>query len=277
MDQIGRELVPAVLSAKKKGCVIELSEDPHPWVDEYTAVPAPGLLVLFAKEYDGQSSDQDRARDRIGMPTETPDRDAHLRRAFLSLASRIPVSIWTSSAQPYGDMLSEFENLYSQEDVRHDINSYVNNNPSVRCAVEMLFTAMSMSARADWRTTPVSVRGVAARGWFLGRWIPTFLVLDGPIMRFMKSAAFQRQQGPSPFLRAARSIFQHREFMALRHAFAHWSFSWRVRGDDSEIVAVDDKSGKETTVTRSEADAFHIITFAFVEAIHEAFLERKAP
>ena len=28
--------------------------------------------------------------------------------------------------------------------------------------------------------------------------------------------------------------------MALRHAFAHWSFSWATNGVDSEIVAVFD-------------------------------------
>ncbi len=276
MDSIGHEGGPAVLSAKKRGCKIELSEDPHPEVDQYTAIPAPGVLVLFAKGYDGRTPDRSQIGNNAEILIEGPDRDAHLRNAFSSLGSRIQASVWTSSDQPYSDMLSEFQNLYSQEDVRHDIDNYVSNNPSVRCAVEMLFTAISMSARADWRATPANIRGVAARGWFLGRWIPTFLVLDGPIMRFMKSEAFRRQQGSFPFLRAARSFFQHDDFMALRHAIAHWSFSWRVNDDDSEIVAIDHRSGQEIPVGRNEADAFHMITFAFVEAIQEAFLEGKA-
>jgi hypothetical protein len=88
-----------------------------------------------------------------------PDRDKHLRRAFSTLGSRVSASPSVSSPQPYTDLL---------------------------------FTSIAMSARADWQSAPISMRGVAARGWFLGRWIPTFLVLDGPILRFLTSEAFRR-------------------------------------------------------------------------------------
>ena len=171
--------------------------------------------------------------------------------------------------------MTAFDDLYSQTDVRADVSSYLGRNPSVGSAVEMLFTSIAMSARADWRATPVSVRGVAARGWFLGRWIPTFLVLDGPMMRFLNSEAFRRQTGSVVLLRAVRAFFSNRDFMLLRHAFAHWSFSWRTDGNDSEILALGRSPGEEVRLSRAEADAFHIITFALVEAVHGVFLEGR--
>jgi hypothetical protein len=139
----------------------------------------------------------------------------------------------------------------------------------------MLFTSISMSARADWRAVPAEFRGVAARGWFLGRWIPTFLVLDGPILRFLNSAAFRRQAGCTDFLRAVRGFFHARDFMALRHGFAHWSFSWSTNGDDSEIIVHAHESKDEIRVTRREADAFHIVTFTVVHAIDECLLRDR--
>ena len=63
--------------------------------------------------------------------------------------------------------------------------------------------------------------------------------------------------------------------MALRHAFAHWSFSWTTDGIDSEIVAIGRSPSEEVRVSRKEADAFHILTFAVVEAMHDAFIRAR--
>jgi hypothetical protein len=239
------------------------------------AIEAPGMLVLFAKENNNPPRAGDEAVAAAVQPREKPDRDSHLRSAFAALNSRIASSPWTSSNQPYSDMVAAFDVLYSQTDVHADVSTYLGRNPSVDSAVEMLFTSVAMSARADWRATPVSVRGVAARGWFLGRWVPTFLVLDGPIMRFLTSEAFRRQTGSPALLRAVRAFFSNRDFMLLRHAFAHWSFSWRTDGSDSEIVALGRGPDEEVRFSRAEADAFHIITFALVEAVYEVFLEGR--
>lgn len=270
-----------VFMVTKKGCVLELPQDPHPESDEYMAIEAPGMLVLFAKGKDGRFPARPEEVEELAAAASSrqePDRDEHLRRAFAALSSRIEPSTWTSSNQPYTDMVATFNNLYSQNDVRTDVSAYLESNPSVGTAIEMLFTSVAMSARADWRAAPASMRGVAARGWFLGRWIPTFLVLDGPILDFLKGQAFRRQAGSPAFFRAVRAFFSTRDFMLLRHGFAHWSFSWRTDGTDSEIVTRGNGPRKEVRVSRAEADAFHIITFALVEAVHEVFLEgRRTP
>lgn len=264
-----------VFTVTKRGRLLELPWDPHPASDRYTAIEAPGMLVLFAKEKIGPSFVDDDKVVPVPEAVQELDRDSHLRRAFSALSPRIALSPWTSSTQPYSAMITAFEELYSQADVRADVSTYLGQNPSVGSAVEMLFTSIAMSARADWRATPAAVRGVAARGWFLGRWIPTFLVLDGPIMRFLTSQAFRRQTGSPVLLRAIRAFFSNGDFMLLRHGFAHGSFSWRTDGSDSEIVAIGRSPGEDVRVSRAEADAFHIVTFGLVEAVHEVFLEGR--
>jgi hypothetical protein len=261
-----------MFSATKEGVTLRFSRDPHPGAESYLVVEAPGLLVLFPK--DRGDSEPSGVLSQIEL-TDRSDHDVQLRDAFKALGSRVPTSAWSRSSKPQTELVAGFRALEAQPSVRSDVAAHLAENPSVANAVQMLFTSLAMSARADWRSVPTEFRGVAARGWFLGRWIPTFLVLDGPILRFLKSPAFRRQEGSTEFLRAVRSFFDAKDFMILRHAFAHWSFSWATNGVDSEIVAVSRTSSEEVRVSRKEADAFHILTFAVVEAIHNAFIGKR--
>jgi hypothetical protein len=275
MDDLEDAGGSTVFSATKRGTVVELGRDPHPDADRYLVIEAPAMLVLFPstkreREKKGPASEEWAQFAPADMTP--PDRDKQLRHAFDVLKGRVSPSVWTSSAQPYTQLAGEFHRLMGQTPVREDVTKYLEANSSVRSAVETLFTSVAMSARADWRIAPASMRGVAARGWFLGRWVPTFLVLDGPILRFLTSQAFRRQQGPPELLRSIRAFFSNRDFMLLRHGFAHWSFSWRTDGTDSEIVVLGQSPSEEVRASRSEADAFHIVTFALVEAIHDVFL-----
>lgn len=174
-------------SATKKGCTVRLSRDPHPDADGYLVVEAPGLLVLFPKE---RTEPKEASLDRKSKEVEHRDRDAQLRDAFLTLGSRVPPSVWSQSAKPHSELVAGFRYLAEQPSVHQDVTAYLDEDPSVANSAQMLFTSLAMSARADWRSVPAEFRGVAARGWFLGRWIPTFLVLDGPILQFLKSRAF---------------------------------------------------------------------------------------
>ncbi len=258
-------------SATKSGKTLHLSRDPDPGIDSYFVVEAEGLLVFFPERKQPGSSTP-AASPPAGRGST--DHDAQLQDAFVTLTSRVPQSSWSRSPEPQAHLNAGFRGLLAQPAVAEDVAEYLKSNPAVASAAEMLFTSLAMSARADWRAVPEPHRGVAARGWFLGRWVPTFLVLDGPILRFLKSTAFRRQTGQGDFLRAVRSFFEARDFMALRHAFAHWSFSWAVNGKDSEIVATTQDSS-EIRVSRREIDALHILTFAVVEAIDRTFLRAR--
>lgn len=266
-----------LFDAVKNGSVLQLDRDPHPGTTRYLVIDAHGTLVLFPKE--AQSPRTLPIDAPIpALPRARPDRDAHFRRAFDDLKPRISSTGWASSAHPYTDLLSGLHALAAQPAVAADIATYLDRDPSVENAVEMLFTSIAMSARADWRVASPDIRGVVARGWFLGRWVPTFLVLDGPILRFFNSSAFRQQNPPVPILREVRSFFKTADFMALRHAFAHWSFAWTVAERDSTIVGSIVKNDVHTETVRAsrkEADAFHIITFGFIQALDDVFLRSR--
>jgi hypothetical protein len=274
-DELGEDGA-SLFEATKVGRRIDLKRDPHPDTTKYTVIEGPGILVLFPKDGSAMnetptppSAPSTRARSR-----GNPDRNAHFRNAFQILKSRVPPSSWTASSSPFTDMLAGLNELAQQPLVEADVAAYLDANPDVENAAEMLFTSVAMSARADWRSTPPEFRGIAARGWFLGRWVPTFLVLDGPILHFLTSAAFRRQNPVVPILRPVRKFFATNDFMSLRHAFAHWSFKWISSGNDSTIIGTE-RLRETVRATRAEADAFHIVTFGLIEAIDDVFLSKR--
>jgi hypothetical protein len=257
--------------AKKSGKVLHLEQDPHPETTDYVVVETAGMLVLFSENARIPALNENL---EVGdVENEPTDRDEHLLRAFTALEARIRPSEWTRSSAPFRDLEDCFRSLAAQQRVVDDVAQYLRANPVLENSIEMLFTSISMSARARWSAAPEHIRGVVARGWFLGRWLPTFLVLDGPIQRFLKSKAFSRQNEPaSSMLKAVRSFFDTKEFMLLRHAFAHWSFRWEVINGDSVIIGTNDANVENVRVRRAEADAFHIITFALIEVLNDVFL-----
>ena len=153
------------------------------------------------------------------------------------------------------------------------------NHAAVRRAFEMLFTIIAMAARARWHDTPEPFRGIAARGWFLGRWIPTFLIIDGPVGRFIvgeDSPLATRLAGDATTVQTligVRGFLNDRTFRLLRNGFAHWAFDWEVVGPDQYVVAYDYERDLPTAKLHlEEADAYHIIAFAIVEILNEAFI-----
>jgi len=70
--------------------------------------------------------------------------------------------------------------LASEPSFRVDLRNYLSARTIVRRAIQSFFTHIAMAAGAKWDAVPEEHRPVTARGWFLGRWLPTFLVIDGP-------------------------------------------------------------------------------------------------
>lgn len=141
----------------------------------------------------------------------------------------------------------------------------------------MFFTFIAMAARAKWQDVPEHFRGVAARGWFLGRWIPTFLIIDGPVGRFVLSddspLVTVLASDTKLLLVSVRAFLNDRTFRLLRNGFAHWAFDWDVVGPDSYVVAYDWERDLPTAKLHiEEADAFHIVAFAVIEIFNEVFI-----
>ena len=200
------------------------------------------------------------------------DKDKLLLKAFRDLEPRGFKSVWAKSASPFTELRNECESLMHNESFAKSIDEYLRLRSILRRSVEMFFTYIAMSARADWKKVPDAIRPITARGWFLGRWLPTFLVIDGPIGRFLNSPDSPLSHTlpiASPVLDSACVFLRNKDFYTLRNAFAHWGFDWETVGNESYIVAYNwEKDLPIMKLHQKEADAYHIITFAIVEILH---------
>jgi len=113
------------------------------------------------------------------------EKDEILTDAFARLRSRGISSDWTTSTHPHTALWQECRRLMQDQAFATELADFLRSRTILRRAIQMFFTQISMSARADWRAAPEPIRGVVARGWLLGRWLPTFLMIDGPIGRFV--------------------------------------------------------------------------------------------
>lgn len=206
-----------------------------------------------------------------------PEKDEMLRSAFLRVGHRVETSAWVTSTAPYSQLREECLGLAGDPDFGAKLRAYLAGHAIVRRAFEMFFTFITMAARAQWQDAPEHVRGITARGWFLGRWVPTFLIIDGSVGRFVLSEdsllSSRVASGTSPLLGSVRGFLNDRTFRLLRNGFAHWAFDWDVVGPDSYVVAYDWERDLPTAKLHlEEADAYHIVAFAVIEILNEAFI-----
>lgn len=206
------------------------------------------------------------------------EKDAQLREVLAKLRARGISSEWTTSTQPFTGLRNECTILVQDPLFCQELSDYLRVRTTIPRAVEMLFTTMAMAARADWKSAPEAFRGVAARGWFIGRWLPTFLIIDGPLGRFLdgSDSPLKSRYGQGfPLLTAARDLVMERTFRLVRNSLAHWSFHWEVIGSESYLVAYDwERDLPHAKLHQSEADAYHLAAFAVVEILHDVMLKR---
>jgi hypothetical protein len=216
--------------------------------------------------------------NQMNSEYSTETKDKMLREAFARLSGRIAASPWVTSPGPYSALRSECSGFLLDAVFVAGLRTYLGNHAAVRRAFQMFFTIIAMAARARWHDTPEPFRGVAARGWFLGRWIPTFLIIDGPVGRFVLGedsplANRLSEATASPMCASVRGFLSDRTFRLLRNGFAHWAFDWEVVGPDQYVVAYDYERDLPTAKLHlEEADAYHIIAFAVVEILNEVFI-----
>jgi len=134
--------------------------------------------------------------------------------------------------------------------------------------VDTFMAAILMAASAKWREVVPHARGLAARGWFIGRWLPTSLVVTGPISRFVAGDGLRHVTADAvKHVRAIRRFIQDPVVLRLRNALAHWSFEWESRPDGNYVVSYD-RHGV-FSLHQQEADAVHIVMVTVVELLHE--------
>jgi hypothetical protein len=208
------------------------------------------------------------------------DKDAIIRSALGRLTRLVPSSAWRDASEPYTALRAECLVLASDSGFVRDLKRYLTDRSILRRSIVSFFTHISMAARAKWDDAPPDIRPIVARGWFLGRWLPTFLVIDGPVGRFLSGSAspLAARLGSSlPVLTAARDLLAEKSFRSLRNGFAHWGFDWEVVGKESYVVAYDwERDLPIAKLHQEEADAFHICAYSLIEVIDDVLISERA-
>ncbi len=215
---------------------------------------------------------------------EQTQKDELLRMLLQFLAARGVASKWAASQQPFSDLLRECRTLASDESSLEAFRTYLQSNPIIQQTVETLLSHLAMAANVKWQDAPVLVQPLARRGWHIGRWLPTFLIVDGPLGRFLKNpdsplnSILRKGYAKYPTLAQARDVFNHELFRLVRNGVGHWSFLWEERSDNPHLVMIDWESGKPTTtITLFEGEALHLVAFSVIEALDREVMSRANP
>jgi hypothetical protein len=134
---------------------------------------------------------------------------------------------------------------------------------------------MSVASFARCQDIPMPAQLYAWRGVWIGRWLPAFLVIDGPLGRFLRAQTsplnvlLRRNHAGYPTLAQARDLFNHDLFRRVRNGVGHWSFAFEGVGlDDTQLVCFDWESGARTAeVTVLEAEALFLASFSIIECL----------
>jgi hypothetical protein len=213
-----------------------------------------------------------------------PEKDRLLQGLLQTLSSRGIARGWAKSPEPFSKLLRECRILISDPACEETFRTYLQANPIIQQTVETLLAHYAMASSAEWQDVPALLQPLARRGWHIGRWVPTFLIIDGPLGRFLKApdsplnALLRGEYAKYPTLAQARDIFNNDLFRQVRNGVGHWSFLWQEGATGPSLVMVDWKSVKTTaTITLLEAEALHLVGFSVIEALDQEVFSRVNP
>ena len=199
-----------------------------------------------------------------------------------ALKARGLATSWTNQASPRAALILECEALGTDLEFLASLSAYLAKNPVIVQSLETALAQLAFSAGVHWRQAPEALRPLARRGWHLGRWLPTFLIIDGPLGRLLRdkgsplSARLKVDSIAFPLLCGIRDLFSQDLFRRVRNGFAHWSFTWQDHGNSAMIEIVNWQSGVvEAQLTLLEAEALHFVSANAIQTIDQSLL-RKA-
>ena len=218
---------------------------------------------------------------QVAAPT---DKDKLLGKLLNDLAVRGLVRRWAESQTPYSDLSAECTLLSDDPRHRREFGAYLCANPIIQQTVHTMLSHLAMAANGRWQDVPLPARFMARQGSMIVRWLPTFLIIDGPLGRFLRTndsplnRVLRTQHVRYPVLAQARDLFNHDLFRCVRNGVGHWSFAFEQRDGAERLVCFDWESGKRTAeVSILEAEALHLASFSIIECLDQELFRHANP
>lgn len=212
------------------------------------------------------------------------DKDELLSKLLQEMATRGLACRWAESPTPYSDLSRECSLLSGDPPLNREFGDYLRANPIIQESVHTFLSHLAMATNGRWQEVPLPARLIARHGWMIGRWLPTFLIIDGPLGRFLRAAEsplnilLRTQHTRYPILAQTRDVFNHDLFRRVRNGVGHWSFTFEHQDTKERLVCFDWESGKRTAeVSLLEAEALHLASFSTIECLDQNLFRRANP
>ncbi|MEO8298578.1 MAG: hypothetical protein ABI574_12295 [Burkholderiales bacterium] len=200
---------------------------------------------------------------------------------FGLLAERGIAKPWAASSSPREELSLECRQLMSDESFRDELSRYLAANPVIGQSIETVLAQLAFSAGVKSRPSNPLLEQLAHRGQHLSRWLPTFLLIDGPLGRLLRqkpsplAIRLGSAHAQNPLFASARDAFNNDLFRKVRNGFAHWSFTWRAVGTSAQIAVFHFESGRqEAEISLLEAEALHYLSASVIRALDQEILRK---
>jgi hypothetical protein len=168
---------------------------------------------------------------------------------FGLLRQRGIASLWAGRQYPRLDLDSECKIVANDPDFQRSLSAYLADNPVIVQSLDMARAQLAYSAGVHWQQASDILQPLARWGWHLSRWLPTFLLIDGPLGRVLRdrtsplATTLRVRHAELPLLANSRDGFNHDLFRRIRNGFAHWSFTWHDSGASATINIINNENG----------------------------------
>ena len=200
---------------------------------------------------------------------------------FSLLQARGIAPAWALHESPRTELLVECQRLFSDSEFQLRLTNYLKANPVIVQSIETVLAQLAFSAGIQWQQAQPILHTLARRGQHLARWLPTFLLVDGPLGRLLKQAPsplaeiLKSQHSNFPLLSSARDAFNNDLFRKVRNGFAHWSFVWQDIGGSVQIQVFHFETGKlEAEISLLEAEALHYLSATVIQSLDKELLQK---